>query len=326
MTPQTSNAVRESIVNWLQVPENFRLITGAAGFSSPVVSGTKLKKKDAHESLAKFVNQKHKTAFSATEMKRKYDWLLSQYKKAKDLSKTDVNPEQIQKKCPFYKEIDALFKDRQNISPYDVFEPITIPETSKNVNDEENNLSSSLESVHITEQTKNNDNQVQNSQKKRKADEDESEPQSPVKKSQKRSKDDSPLNSKTTSSGKQNFTASYVANQKEKFKMEKEIKEEELKLQKEKIDLETKFKDKELEFQKDKNDKEIQLLKEKSDKEILWKEKELEANIKLREKELESQQEMKKSELQQAKIQFMKEMLSQGKSKEEIKELLELLE
>jgi hypothetical protein len=39
MTPQTSNAVRESIVQWLQQPENFLLITGAASFSSPVVSG-----------------------------------------------------------------------------------------------------------------------------------------------------------------------------------------------------------------------------------------------------------------------------------------------
>ena len=77
MTPQTSNAVRESIIQWLQQPENFLLITGAAGFSSPVVSGTKLKKKDAYDSLAHFVNEKHKTTYSGNEMKRKYDWLLS---------------------------------------------------------------------------------------------------------------------------------------------------------------------------------------------------------------------------------------------------------
>lgn len=64
MTPQTSNAIRESIVQWLQKPENFNLITGSAGFSSSVISGTKLKKKDAYKSLADFVNKKHRTQFT----------------------------------------------------------------------------------------------------------------------------------------------------------------------------------------------------------------------------------------------------------------------
>lgn len=128
MTPQTSNAIRESIIHWLQKPENFLLITGAAGFNSPFVSGTKLKKKDAYDSLATFVNQKHKTSFTGDEMKRKYDWLLSQYKKANELSKTEIDVQKLEQKCPFYKELDTLFRTRQNINPHSVVEPIQIPQ------------------------------------------------------------------------------------------------------------------------------------------------------------------------------------------------------
>ncbi len=39
MPPKTSDAVRETILQWLKVKENFLLITGAAGFNSAVISG-----------------------------------------------------------------------------------------------------------------------------------------------------------------------------------------------------------------------------------------------------------------------------------------------
>ena len=61
------------------------------------------------------------------------------------------------------------------------------------------------------------------------------------------------------------------------------------------------------------------------EKEMQFKERELEANIKLREKELEIQENVKKEEVKQTKLQIVKEMLSQGKSKDEIKEILDLL-
>jgi hypothetical protein len=51
MPPKTSDAVRETIVNWLKTPENFQLITGSAGFHSAIISGQKLKKKDAFKLL-----------------------------------------------------------------------------------------------------------------------------------------------------------------------------------------------------------------------------------------------------------------------------------
>jgi hypothetical protein len=137
-----------------------------------------LKKKDAYDSLAKFVNEKHKTTYSGNEMKRKYDWLLSQYKKANELSKTETDVQKLEKKCPFYKELDILFKDRQNINPFSTLEPIQIPAEPLQ-NDEENLLSSSLESFHITDKTK---NEEPGSSRKRKVDNKESE--SPKKKNQ----------------------------------------------------------------------------------------------------------------------------------------------
>lgn len=41
MPPKTSDAVHESIIQWLKIKENL-FITGAAGFNSAVVSGKKL--------------------------------------------------------------------------------------------------------------------------------------------------------------------------------------------------------------------------------------------------------------------------------------------
>lgn len=134
MSSKTSYAVRETIVHWLQVQENFLLITGAAAFNSAVVSGKKLKKKDAYEKLAKHVNEKHQSSFTPTEIKYKYDWLLNKFKAAKEISKTEDNIDKLQEIAPFYKELDKLFGNRQNINPFSIFEPIENPELSQPVN------------------------------------------------------------------------------------------------------------------------------------------------------------------------------------------------
>ena len=47
--PHTSNAQRLAIVDWLEIPANFRLITGSAGINTAVVAGKKLKKSDAYK-------------------------------------------------------------------------------------------------------------------------------------------------------------------------------------------------------------------------------------------------------------------------------------
>ena len=220
-----SDAVRESIIQWLKVKENFLLITGAAGFNSAVISGQKFKKKVAYEKLAQFVNQKHNSSTTAKEMKNKYDWILQKFKKAKEKSHEEENVEKLEEICPFYKDLDELFGNRQNVNPFSLLEPIQIPERVEN--DEENILSSSLESVHITGETRNE------SSKKRKAENQEKEPETPCKKklvTNKKSSEESPFNSKSNSSGKngKDFTSTFISSQKDKWKMDKERFDKEL--------------------------------------------------------------------------------------------------
>ena len=332
---KTSDAVRETIVQWLKVKENFQMITGSAASNSSVISGQKFTRKDAHAKLAQFVNRKHDTSFTGIEMKNRYDWMLKQFKKAHEKfnMNNDIDPKELEKSCPFYKDLYELFGNRQNVDPYSVVEPIRIPERS-DANDDENVISSSLESVHLNDEPQNGDQS-----KKRKNDDDELPEESPTKKKQATPKrketsseeKESPFNSKTNSSGKngkQDFTSSFISSQKEKWKMDKEFKDEELKLLKEKFDKEiemkqheTEIKREETEIQKKKIESEIDLRKE----ELQLKKMEFEANIKLREKELELQGTIKKEEVRQAQIQFLKEMMLQGKSKDDIKELLDML-
>lgn len=100
------------------------------------------------------MNQKHQTTFTAREAKYKYDWILSKFKTAKEKSYEEENIDKLEEICPFYKELDELFGDRQNVNPFSLFEPIQIPERLPATN-EENILSSSLESVHITDEIRN---------------------------------------------------------------------------------------------------------------------------------------------------------------------------
>ena len=369
-TQSSTPAIQETIVRWLQIKENFRLITGSAGFDAPVVAGKKLKKKDAYASLAETINERNGTEFTGKHAEAKYLWLLGKFKKAKELSKTEDDLEKLQKVCSFYKELDELYGQRQNINPSNIFEPapppapIQIPGRNGEVVDDgdpdENLLSSSLESVHLVDGPPNET--PNDKSKKRKNDEVEDQPpESPTKKKQATPKKketssdekESPFNSKSNSSGKKDFTTSYIASQKERMVMEKdrfekefeikekefEFKQKELQLHKARSDKEVEIKEKEVEFKH----QELQLHKVKIDKEAEIKEKEieltsasrkeelhlkkmeLEANIELRKKEMETQENIKKEEVKQTKMQLVKEMLSQGKSQEEIKELLEWL-
>lgn len=272
------------------------------------------------------MNQKHNTVFTEKEIKYKYDWVLSKFKAAKEKSETEKNIEKLEEICPFYKELDQLFGNRQNVTPSSLLEPIQIPERTEN--DDENILSSSLESLHITDETKND---TGSSSKKRK--ETEEVPGSPTKKKQVTTKKkdlsseekSSPFNSKTTSSGKNgkpDFTSSFLSSQKEKWQLDKERFEKEYEIKQQETELQAQRFDKELQLKQQENETITQLRKE----ELMRKKYETEANIKLREKELELQENLKKEEVRQTKMQLVKEMLSQGKSQDEIKELLELLQ
>ena len=74
------------MITWLEVPKNFNLITGKAAAGS-VVAGTKLKKTDAYQLLAEYVNEHEKLIgeylWDMNSAKSRYSALLTNYKNAK---------------------------------------------------------------------------------------------------------------------------------------------------------------------------------------------------------------------------------------------------
>ena len=76
--------LRAAVLEWLEVPANFKLITGGTKEGS-VVAGKKLKKSDGYASLADFINAK--MGFSAAPdlwdqkvAKARYESMLKTYK------------------------------------------------------------------------------------------------------------------------------------------------------------------------------------------------------------------------------------------------------
>jgi hypothetical protein len=82
-TPHTSNAQKALIIEWLQVENNFKLITGSAASGKPMTSGTKLTKKDAYILLAQKVSKDSTVKWTAEQAKGRYESYLQTFKKAK---------------------------------------------------------------------------------------------------------------------------------------------------------------------------------------------------------------------------------------------------
>ena len=78
------------MITWLEVPKNFNLITGKAAAGS-VVAGTKLKKTDAYQLLAEYVNEHEKLIgeylWDMNSAKSRYSALLTNIKMQKSNSK-----------------------------------------------------------------------------------------------------------------------------------------------------------------------------------------------------------------------------------------------
>lgn len=144
----TTASQRSFILEWLETPANFRLITGGTQ-AGPVIARKKLKKTDAYNQLAAFINLKLNYT-DPSEMwdqriaKIRYESLVRTYKNTRDQYKdpsgkkfalTDAEISKgltIEKKlnliCPYYKRWDNLFEGRQNVNPAHTFEGYqTIP-------------------------------------------------------------------------------------------------------------------------------------------------------------------------------------------------------
>ncbi|KAI9328143.1 hypothetical protein BDR26DRAFT_874399 [Obelidium mucronatum] len=125
----TTPAQRNAIVAWLEIPANFKLITGSAAFNRTIVAGAKLKKSDAYRALADHVNVVTSAGWTSEQGKTRYDAYLRTYKatkKAAEATGFGVTDEESKKgiktvdekleiMCPNYQQLDRLFGGRQNV-------------------------------------------------------------------------------------------------------------------------------------------------------------------------------------------------------------------
>lgn len=139
-TSHTNDAQRLLILNWLQVKENFALITGSAAQGQRVLTGKKLKKQDAYKQLAAHVSAGSNIKWDAKQAKNRFEAYLGKYKKAKKQSEgtgwgvteedrsegINTVEEKLNNICPHFESMNDLFGERQNISPEDVREAVVI--------------------------------------------------------------------------------------------------------------------------------------------------------------------------------------------------------
>ena len=83
LTSHTTPAQYLAMVEWLRIPENYKLITGSAAQGKADFAGQKLKKKDAHVALAKFIYERFKVPWDFDTARNRYEGYVKRYKKAK---------------------------------------------------------------------------------------------------------------------------------------------------------------------------------------------------------------------------------------------------
>ena len=130
----TSKAEFMAMVLFLEIPDNFKLITGSASNGKPVIAGQKLTKSAGYSALASFVNQHlndKNRVWIPERGKSRFESFKRLYKKTKAISEktgfgiTDQDREsgiakvedKLDTLCPFYSRMDQLFGHRQNVTP-----------------------------------------------------------------------------------------------------------------------------------------------------------------------------------------------------------------
>lgn len=113
--PHTTRAQRAIIVEWLEVPANFKLITGSTAINARVVSGVKLKRSDAYKKLADAVTKGSNITWTQDHAKNRYESYIKLYKKTKqDSEKTGwgLSDEDIDN------GLDTVEKKLESLCPY----------------------------------------------------------------------------------------------------------------------------------------------------------------------------------------------------------------
>ena len=138
--PKTSYYQQLAMIEWLEVPANFRLLTGAAQKDvGKVVAGAKLKKDQAYSDLMNHVNQKCGLKWTKDQTKSRIKSMLSTYKKvrnkyydttgakymltAEELAAGETIETKLEKECCGFRRLDTLFGGRQNVNPSHLEEP-----------------------------------------------------------------------------------------------------------------------------------------------------------------------------------------------------------
>ena len=129
-----------AMIEWLEVPQKFRLITGAAQKDvGKVVAGAKLKKEQAYADLMVHVNQKTGCKWTATQAATRFKSMLATYKRVQtkfydttgekycltgeEISAGLTVEAKVDKECYGFFRLHSLFGGRQNINPACLYEP-----------------------------------------------------------------------------------------------------------------------------------------------------------------------------------------------------------
>jgi hypothetical protein len=128
---KTSWAQIQAMVEWLEVPDNFKLINGI--IQGEVVAGKKTKKSCAYKDIADYVNGKCGSNWTQKEGEARYSSYLAKYKTVKAQlldnsgAKFCVTDEELamgitikgklEEACFCFPRMDALYGSRPNVNP-----------------------------------------------------------------------------------------------------------------------------------------------------------------------------------------------------------------
>lgn len=153
---------RSAVLDWLEVPSNFRFITRGTPPGPAVVAGRKLKKSDAYKLLATFVNDKlgysdPSLLWDKRVAKIRYESLLKTYRKTRErvqdqsegkqvtltedeLSQGKTIDTKLNEMCPYYQRWDRLYGELMSMKDglyEDTANSVDLDATAEYSNDEE---------------------------------------------------------------------------------------------------------------------------------------------------------------------------------------------
>ena len=67
------------MISWLEIPANFKLVTGSGG-GGPVIAGTKLKKVDGFKGLANYIKNHDGAVWTEKSTTKRYEAMIKKFK------------------------------------------------------------------------------------------------------------------------------------------------------------------------------------------------------------------------------------------------------